>query len=73
MRKLLANKLFAKSIEFNTLHEYYMFLIYKQIWVSDDRNKKLLTKSCSANQWTGFYMIGTSVMKELLRFLEVNN
>ena len=20
---------------------------------------------CSANQWTGFYMIGTSVMKEL--------
>ena len=22
--------------------------------------------TCKANQWTGFYMIGTSVMKELL-------
>ena len=27
---------------------------------------------CSANQWTGFYMIGTSVMKELkIRFCYV--
>ena len=23
---------------------------------------------CFANQWTGFYMIGTSVMKELIGF-----
>ena len=26
-----------------------------------------VTNHCSANQWTGFYMIGTSVMKELRR------
>ena len=26
--------------------------------------KKIRRKSCSANQWTGFYMIGTSIMKE---------
>ena len=25
---------------------------------------------CSANQWTGFYMITASVMKELMRFYE---
>ena len=24
---------------------------------------------CSANQWTGFYMIETSVMKELMYFV----
>ena len=24
---------------------------------------------CSANQWNGFYMVGTSVMKELSKFL----
>ena len=29
---------------------------------------------CSANEWTGFYMIGTSVMKELMRTkLETEN
>ena len=28
-------------------------------------DKTYLTLSCSANQWTGFYMIGTSVMKKL--------
>ena len=39
--------------------------------VPDDRKKTLLTRS--ANQRTGFYMIGTSVMKELIRCLEVNN
>ena len=28
---------------------------------------------CSANQWTGFYMIGTSVFKELiLESIEIN-
>ena len=26
--------------------------------------------SCSANQWTGFYMIGTSIMTELSIYLE---
>ena len=24
--------------------------------------------TCSANQWTGFYMVGTTVMKELINF-----
>ena len=26
---------------------------------------------CSANQWTGFYMLGTSVMKELMIGIEI--
>ena len=30
MNKLLANNLFAKSIEFNMLHEYYVFLMYNK-------------------------------------------
>ena len=30
MKKLLANNLFAKLIEFNWLHEYYMFLMYNK-------------------------------------------
>ena len=28
--------------------------------------------TCSANQWTRFYMIGTSVMKELIKIEVVN-
>ena len=28
--------------------------------------------NCSANQWTGFYLIGTSVMKELTYLSGVN-
>ena len=28
---------------------------------------------CSANQWTGFYMITVSVMKELITFLQLKS
>ena len=28
--------------------------------------KSFMTLVCCANHWTGFYMIGTSVMKELI-------
>ena len=32
-----------------------------------------LTLSCRANQWTGFFMVGTSVMKELRGFLKLSS
>ena len=31
-----------------------------------------LTLSCSPNQWTGFYTIRTSVVKELIRYTREN-
>ena len=27
--------------------------------------------TCTANQWTGFYMIGTSVMKVMLNYVKI--
>ena len=36
-----------------------------------DRKKEYIETSpliCSANQWTGSYIIGTSVMEELIKF-----
>ena len=35
------------------------------------RKTATLYKICSANQWTGFYMIGTSIMRELTNELNL--
>ena len=35
-----------------------------------DKQKYIVNLSCSANQWTGFYMISASVMKSLMEILK---
>ena len=47
--------------------KYDLFLVKSFLTLSRRRPHHTETKQliCSANQWTGFYMIGTSVMKEL--------
>ena len=41
----------------------------------DGRHYHVETSSliCRANQWTGFYMIGTSVMKELKKHFTISS
>ena len=45
----------------------------ERVWLFHDGgiyHIKTSPLTCSANRWTGFYMIGTSVMKELRHWLE---
>ena len=45
-----------------TIDFFYSQLIFKKMKYSE---KNEFINSCRANQWTGFYVIWTSVMKEL--------
>ena len=44
-------------------------LLYNAYFLSVLAMYQVVAKICSANQWTGFYMIGTSVMRELNKLL----
>ena len=41
-------------------------LLFHKVRPNHIENRPLI---CSKNQWTGFYMGGTSVMQDLIRFL----
>ena len=69
---------FCEIILSNVLQNTSVQEMYRKLWTSSHLIKKFLTLSwrrfnhieispliCRANQWTGFYMIEISVMKEL--------
>ena len=63
---------FSKSIDIKTKEESSLnemsFTYYNSIYLFHDRGRYHIETSpliCSANQWTGFYMITAPVMKEI--------
>ena len=66
-KKVLARTLNFSKIAF-TAHIALIFLFFSTL--SRRRSLSYRKQSCSANQWTSFYMITVSVLKGLKRLLE---
>ena len=61
---IIVLKLLLKYIYF-----YHIIFRFSKLTLSGPYQIKISPLICRANQWTGFYMIGASVLKELVKSL----
>ena len=64
---IIINAIIAAMVIYAAIFNFLVFFIQlrKLFHDGDPYNLEISRLICSANQWTGFYMIGASVIKEL--------
>ena len=67
LEKFHSTGILRNYFEGTAFHDLGVKIVFLELTLSRRRSYQVETNPliCSANQWTGFYMIGTSVMKEL--------